>query len=412
MIWTAPRLAALATLMTAHRAAAALDPDVPSLDVPYKCDDITPDLCNLHVEEGSMKVLNFTLFYWIYSGNDATHSADDRFPLITVHGGPGFTHNYLLPLKQLACRGRKVVFYDQVGCGRSDRPTKQHAPWLYTKDYYVSELEKLIAHLGYANYHILGNSWGTVVSQLFAEKHPHSKGLKSVTLSGPLSNAKEYIEAQWDPTEGSIGKMPDFTQERIHYLESKQLYHSAEYTKISRILTAQFTVRTYPAPDCWMKALNDSNKEIYTDMQGASEFTIGGVLADLDITDQLVKINVPTLLTSGEYDTMRPPILRDMLAHLLNGYWIKIPLSGHVSMIDNPKVMNNELDRFLRSVEDEVSFTSELSLTFVKESAGKRSWNMLLAGTLIIGLVVGYLVGTRAPTSRNNRLLVVDGDLE
>ena len=28
--------------------------------------------------------------------------------------GPGDPHNYLLPLKQLACTGRKIIFYDQV----------------------------------------------------------------------------------------------------------------------------------------------------------------------------------------------------------------------------------------------------------------------------------------------------------
>lgn len=40
-------------------------------------------------------------------------------PLLTVHGGPGLGHDYLEPLTALA-RPRKVVFYDQYGCGGSD----------------------------------------------------------------------------------------------------------------------------------------------------------------------------------------------------------------------------------------------------------------------------------------------------
>ena len=46
-----------------------------------------------------------------------------RDPLVCLHGGPGSTHNYFAPLERLAEEGRQVVLYDQVGCGKSDRPT-------------------------------------------------------------------------------------------------------------------------------------------------------------------------------------------------------------------------------------------------------------------------------------------------
>ena len=42
-------------------------------------------------------------------------------PLLCLHGGPGFTHYYLEPLELLADQ-RQVIFYDQLGCGNSDRP--------------------------------------------------------------------------------------------------------------------------------------------------------------------------------------------------------------------------------------------------------------------------------------------------
>src|SRR5262245_50083565 len=44
-----------------------------------------------------------------------------KTPLLMLHGGPGAGHNYLLPLKALADE-RPVIFYDQLGCGRSDIP--------------------------------------------------------------------------------------------------------------------------------------------------------------------------------------------------------------------------------------------------------------------------------------------------
>jgi proline iminopeptidase len=47
--------------------------------------------------------------------------AGGRTPLVCLHGGPGSTHNYFRPLERLADE-RRVVVYDQLGCGRSDRP--------------------------------------------------------------------------------------------------------------------------------------------------------------------------------------------------------------------------------------------------------------------------------------------------
>ncbi len=44
------------------------------------------------------------------------------YPLIVVHGGPGGAHDYLEPLSALADE-RQIVFYDQLGSGRSDRPS-------------------------------------------------------------------------------------------------------------------------------------------------------------------------------------------------------------------------------------------------------------------------------------------------
>lgn len=41
--------------------------------------------------------------------------------LIAIHGGPDVPHNYLKTIELLADE-RPVVFYDQLGCGESNRP--------------------------------------------------------------------------------------------------------------------------------------------------------------------------------------------------------------------------------------------------------------------------------------------------
>src|SRR5262249_40945583 len=57
-------------------------------------------------------------------------------PLLTLHGGPGYPHDYLEPLEGLSDE-RPVIFYDQLGCGRSDRPNDKA---LWQVDRFVREL--------------------------------------------------------------------------------------------------------------------------------------------------------------------------------------------------------------------------------------------------------------------------------
>jgi len=40
-------------------------------------------------------------------------------PLVFLHGGPGATHDYLLPQVLPLARHNRLIFFDQRGCGRS-----------------------------------------------------------------------------------------------------------------------------------------------------------------------------------------------------------------------------------------------------------------------------------------------------
>src|SRR5262249_24308738 len=59
-----------------------------------------------------------------------------KTPLLLLHGGPGVPSYYLKPLAALADE-RPVVFYDQLGCGRSPAPADSA---LWTTERFVQEL--------------------------------------------------------------------------------------------------------------------------------------------------------------------------------------------------------------------------------------------------------------------------------
>jgi len=85
---------------------------------------------------------------------------DAPAPVVLLHGGPGATHDYLLPLEALAEGGRAVIFYDQLGNGRSTHLPEQKSDF-WTVQLFVKELASLLCHLGIAErYHLSGQSWG------------------------------------------------------------------------------------------------------------------------------------------------------------------------------------------------------------------------------------------------------------
>ena len=100
------------------------------------------------VLEGTVQVSGGNIWYRVVG------AGKKGVPLLTVHGGPGAPHEYLNPLKALA-EERPVVFYDQLGCGHSDRPSD---PALWTVEHFVEELDLLRKALYLNQVPILGQS--------------------------------------------------------------------------------------------------------------------------------------------------------------------------------------------------------------------------------------------------------------
>ena len=70
----------------------------------FTCDELTPSLCDLRATNGSLAVRGLEVQYTHYHAVNPDRS---KLPIVMVHGGPGWSHHYMLPLKQQAC-GRDV----------------------------------------------------------------------------------------------------------------------------------------------------------------------------------------------------------------------------------------------------------------------------------------------------------------
>jgi L-proline amide hydrolase len=115
---------------------------------------------------------------------------DGPAPLVTLHGGPGATHDYLLALADLA-DDRPVAFYDQIGNGRSTHYEGRNGGF-WTVDLFVRELRNLVEALGIADrHHVLGSSWGGFLGQEYAFTQP--PGLSSLVLTDTAASFPDFV---------------------------------------------------------------------------------------------------------------------------------------------------------------------------------------------------------------------------
>src|SRR6266700_845695 len=213
-------------------------------------------------------------------------------PLLSLHGGPGYPHDYLEPLELLSDE-RPVIFYDQLGCGKSDRPDDKT---LWRIDRFVLELAQVRAALGLDRMHLFGHSWGTMlaVDYLLSGASATSLTLASPALSIPRWRADAGVY---------LATLPPAIQEVLarHEAAGTTEYHDATLEYYRRYLC-----RMDPWPEAMNRSHEASSGEVYLEMWGPTEFHATGNLRDYDRTGRLHEIVVPTLFTCGRYDEATP----------------------------------------------------------------------------------------------------------
>lgn len=254
-----------------------------------------------------------------------------NIPLVTLHGGPGYPHDYLQPLEDLANQ-REIIFYDQLGCGNSEKSKKKS---LWTVDRYVKELGEIIKALNLNQYHILGHSWGTGLAVAFALTKP--KGLKSLILSDP------YISTlMWEKdVERIISKLPAGTQKLLRNGDTK----SKEYKKAKKEYYYNFVFRMDPLPVAILKSEHKTNTIIYRYMWGPEEYKATGTLIGFDLTGKLSEIKVPVLLLCGRFDEATPESAK---------YFQSLFSNARIKVFENSAHFPfwNERKDYIKTVED------------------------------------------------------------
>lgn len=259
-------------------------------------------------------------------------------PLLCLHGGPGFPHDYLEDLEALADE-REVIFYDQLGCGRSDRPDDGS---LWTVERFVAELSHVRAELGLDEVHLFGSSWGGMLAmQYVLDERPTLASL--VLCSSPASIPRWVRDC-----EALLQEQPEEIRRTIRDHEARGFTGCPEYQAAILPFYKAHVCRMEPWPEGLERAFAGVGQDVYETMNGPSEFTVVGRLKEWDVTERLGEISVPTLLVGGEYDECRPEHLKDMAARIHGSRVEIIADASHLSFAERPERFMPLLRDFLR----------------------------------------------------------------
>lgn len=270
-----------------------------------------------------------------------TSGTPNRVPLVVIHGGPGLDHTYFLPWLDALAHEFKVVYFDQRGCGRSERLADTTG---YAMDRTVDDVDALRDSLGAETISILGFSYGGFVALKYALAHPdrvHKLILSDTAPSLAFAAEADSLQkarltpaekAAFDRLEKRTNMDPDLRLKEEFRLELPLNFHTSR-----------------------KQAFIDAIADRIRYGAAAGKYLAAHDLPGFDVRPRLAEIHAPTLVMVGDDDIVTPPSqARAMFEGIRNGgrnpnvTLRMISGAGHLSMIDNRDSFNTNILEFLR----------------------------------------------------------------
>ena len=256
----------------------------------------------------------------LWVGHHLPASVVDSLPLLVCHGGPGVPSDYLFPLvDQLH---RPLIFFDQFGCGRSDRPdpaVQEYSIAASVRDL-VDVIDALVANAwipmreGRPAYHLYGQSFGGILAFEALTTVSDLPVPRSLTLSNTPSSVPLLLE-------DVAGLLADLGGD-------------------SSSFDATHVCRATPRPPALVAAYAQGNPG--THWRGVD------VIADWFASEtKLGSLNQPVLILAAEHDFVT---LRSMQGWqtLAKQRLVVIPEAAHHALLERPEVYGAQLDAFLQ----------------------------------------------------------------
>lgn len=274
--------------------------------------------------------------YYEWIGADTPRDPNSPRPvLVFIHGWAGSARYWRSTAVALADQ-YDCLLYDMRGFGRSRISLDQQAALEqrgYELDTYADDLAELLSALGLSQVTINAHSMGASVAVYFVNQYPHLVSRVILTCNGVF----EYDKAAFEAFYKFGGYVVAF---RPKWLGKIPL--------APRFFMARFLSRPIPAAEK-VAFLEDFLVADYATALGTI-FTSVSKKATEVMPVEFAKINVPTLLVSGEFDKITPAELGRKAAALNPQIeYALVKQTGHFPMLEDPETYLGYVRPFLQA---------------------------------------------------------------
>jgi proline iminopeptidase len=267
--------------------------------------------------------------YWCFYGPTDTER------VLVLHGGPGASHDYLLPQMLQLARARELIFYDQRGGGRSRVDSSVAVDWRA----HVADLDRVIEEFGLRPTTIVGYSWGALLAMLHAIE----------AAAGRAANAPHSL-LLIDPAPISHVYRAEFQAE----FERRQ---AAPEIRALRDELAASGLRDRDPAAYKQRAFELSVAPYFADPHAARDLTpfrvIGRVqqavwesLGEYDLTPLLGSVRCRSLVVHGQEDPI-PLASSEAAARALGARLVVLQPCGHVPYVEQQDALFEVAEAFL-----------------------------------------------------------------
>lgn len=266
--------------------------------------------------------------------------------LLVLHGGPGASHDYLLPQMLALADDYRLIFYDQRGGGRSRSDDRTPITWRT----HVQDLAALVQELGVVPLTLVGYSWGGLLSLLYA-----------IASAGGFRDEEFALDAG-SPVPARmvlICPAPATNAYRQQFSAELARRQRAPWIEEARAELAASGLRERDVAAYSKRLFELGVAGYFADPSRARELTpfrvIGRVqqsvwesLDDYDLTPKLPLIAAPTLVLHGAFDAI-PLASSELIASSLpRGELEVLDESAHVPYVEGSETFFALVRAFLR----------------------------------------------------------------
>ena len=267
-------------------------------------------------------------------------------PVIILHGGPDFDHNYLLPDMDRLSNSFRLVYYDQRGRGKSVGVSNPDQVSIQSE---IKDLERLREHLKLESFVTLGHSWGGLLGMEYAIRHPNRVSHLLLVNTCPVSHDdfmlfRQELHLKRTPTE--IEKMRalsaatryeegdlelDAEFNRIHFRPAG--YRPEQLERVIKNLRVGMT----PGGVRRSRVIED---QLYDETWRSSDY---------NLLPMLKKLNIPTLVIHGDHDFIPVECAVHIAQAISSSRFVLLKECGHFSYMESPDEFYKEVSNFIQS---------------------------------------------------------------